>query len=61
MYTFEKKLKKLCLERGITEDKPINLIVHAWNTHFEHENCPMAMVASTHHSLIARWIKINGP
>ena len=57
MYTFEKKLKELCLERGITKDKPIDRIVHAWKVHFEHENCPMAKVATTHRSLISRWIK----
>lgn len=57
MYTFEKKLKELCLERGITKDKPIDRIVHAWNVHFERENCPIAKVASTHRSLISRWMK----
>ena len=57
MYTFEKKLKELCSERGITKDKPIDRIVHAWNAHFERENCPMAKVASTHRSLVSRWIK----
>ena len=57
MYTFEKKLKELCLDRGITKDNAIDRIVIAWKEHFKCEECPMAKVASTHRSLIARWIK----
>ena len=57
MYTFEKKLKELCLERGITKDRVIDRIVLAWKTHFECGDCPMAKVALTHRSLISRWIK----
>ena len=57
MYTFEKKLKELCWERGITKDKPVDRVVHNWKAYFEHENCPMAKIASAHRSLISRWIK----
>ena len=57
MYTFEKKLKELCSDRGITKDNAIERIVLAWTEHFKYEDCPMAKVASTHRSLIARWIK----
>ncbi len=57
MYTFEKKLKELCSKKGITKDKLIDRIVFAWKAHFEQEACPMAKVASTHRTLIGRWIK----
>ena len=57
MYTFEKKLKELCSSRKITKDTPIDRIILAWKTHFEKEACPMAKVASSHRSLISRWMK----
>lgn len=55
MYTLEQMLKKLCSERGIVKETPIDRIVNAWKTRFE--SSPMVDVASTHRALIGQWIK----
>lgn len=54
-YMLEKKLKEICSERKIGKQISIDRMVHEWQKIFT--GCPMANIASSHRSLISRWIK----
>ena len=54
-YMLEKKLKAICSERNIGEQTSVSRMVLEWQKLFK--GCPMANIASSHRSLISRWIK----
>ncbi len=54
-YMLEKKLEEICSERKIGKETSIDRMVHEWQKIFK--GCPMATIASSHRSLVGRWIK----
>ena len=54
-YTLERKLKEICSERKIGMETSVDRIVHEWHKTFK--GCPAVNIASSHRSLIGRWIK----
>ena len=56
MYMLEKKVEKFCSERRIGREVSIDQMVHEWQNIFK--DCRnMMKIASSHRSLVSRWIK----
>ena len=54
-YSLERQLSELCTERKINSNTPLNELIIKWGGLFK--NHLLSHVASSHHPLIARWLK----